>query len=247
MSKETGSRLHGLVTGRERGEEERLVVQLIVLGDSGAGKSCLLSRYAEGKFAEGFTTTIGVDFAIKTVDVDGVNVRLQLWDTAGQERFRAITASYYRVADAAMIVYDITKRSSFESLSFWLRDLWSYRSDPKNPHVPVLLVGNKSDLSEERVVEIEEAQEFASRFGLDVLETSAKLDANVHDAFVAAVRPVVQQKLRERGQYIDPHSDHSDLASASVPKNDDHKTVRPLKSSIISLDPDVNPSWNCYC
>ena len=126
---------------------------MLIIGNSGVGKSCLLLRYAENSFNENFFNTIGVDFKLKTVKHENDVIKLQIWDTAGQERFRSVTRSYYRGAAGALLVYDITSRESFNALSNWLTDARTLAS----PAIVILLVGNKKDLDGEREVEFLEA------------------------------------------------------------------------------------------
>lgn len=123
--------------------------KLLLIGDSGVGKSCLLLRFADDTYTESFISTIGVDFKIRTIDLEGKTVKLQIWDTAGQERFRTITSSYYRGAHGIIVVYDITDAESFANVRMWLKEVERYGSEG----VSKLLVGNKSDLTSKRAVE----------------------------------------------------------------------------------------------
>ncbi|KAL9253000.1 GTP-binding protein YPTM2-like protein [Drosera capensis] len=144
--------------------------KLLLIGDSGVGKSCLLLRFADDSYVESYISTIGVDFKIRTVEQDGKTIKLQIWDTAGQERFRTITSSYYRGAHGIIIVYDVTDQHSFENVKQWLSEIDRYASD----NVVKLLVGNKSDLTSNRVVSYESGKAFADEIGVPFLETSAK-------------------------------------------------------------------------
>ncbi|KAJ8478586.1 hypothetical protein OPV22_022313 [Ensete ventricosum] len=154
--------------------------KLLLIGDSSVGKSCLLLRFADDSYVDSYISTIGVDFKIRTVELDGKTVKLQIWDTAGQERFRTITSSYYRGAHGIIIVYDITEMESFNNIRQWLSEIDRYASDS----VCKLLVGNKCDLVENRVVEIEKAKAFADSLGIPFIETSAKDSINVEKAFL---------------------------------------------------------------
>lgn len=153
--------------------------KLLLIGDSGVGKSCLLLRFADDTYTESYISTIGVDFKIRTIDLDGKSVKLQIWDTAGQERFRTITSSYYRGAHGIIIVYDVTDQESFNNVKQWLHEIDRYACENVNK----LLVGNKSDLTSKKVVSTETAKEFATSLGIDFLETSAKNASNVELAF----------------------------------------------------------------
>jgi len=153
--------------------------KVLLIGDSGTGKSCLLIRFAEDIFSDNYISTIGVDFKIKTITVEGKTVKMQVWDTAGQERFRTITASYYRGSNGIIIVYDVTDRESFDHVSYWMKEIDRLAS----PDVCRLLVGNKSDLSEKRIVSTEEGQALANQHGVPFIETSAKDNQNVENLF----------------------------------------------------------------
>jgi len=155
-------------------------VKLVLIGDSGVGKSCLLLRFADDTYTESHISTIGVDFKIRTIQLDGKTIKLQIWDTAGQERFRTITSSYYRGAHGIIVVYDTTDSETFEHVKTWLHEIERYASENVNK----LLVGNKSDLTTKRQVETEAAKEFADSASIPFLETSAKNATNVEDAFM---------------------------------------------------------------
>lgn len=154
--------------------------KLLLIGDSGVGKSCLLLRFADDTYTDSYISTIGVDFKIRTVDLDTKTIKLQIWDTAGQERFRTITSSYYRGAHGIIIVYDITDKESFDNVRQWLFEIDRYASE----NVCKLLVGNKSDLGNKRAVEYESAKAFADELSIPFLETSAKNATNVEQAFL---------------------------------------------------------------
>jgi len=154
--------------------------KLLLIGDSGVGKSCLLLRFADDTYTDSYISTIGVDFKIRTVDLDTKTIKLQIWDTAGQERFRTITSSYYRGAHGIIIVYDITDKESFDNVRQWLFEIDRYASE----NVCKLLVGNKSDLANKRAVEFEAAKSFADELNIPFLETSAKNATNVEQAFL---------------------------------------------------------------
>ncbi|XP_061374288.1 ras-related protein RABD2a isoform X2 [Gastrolobium bilobum] len=162
-------------------KEYDYLFKLLLIGDSGVGKSCLLLRFADDSYIESYISTIGVDFKIRTVEQDGKTIKLQIWDTAGQERFRTITSSYYRGAHGIIIVYDVTDEESFNNVKQWLSEIDRYASDNVNK----LLVGNKSDLTANRVVSYDTAKEFADQIGIPFMETSAKDSTNVEQAFMA--------------------------------------------------------------
>jgi len=160
--------------------------KLLLIGDSGVGKSCLLLRFADDTYTESYISTIGVDFKIRTIELDGKTVKLQIWDTAGQERFRTITSSYYRGAHGIIVVYDVTDQESFSNVKQWLGEIERYAAENVNK----LLVGNKSDLVNKKVVEYSIAKEFADSLNIPFLETSAKNATNVEDAFMTMARQI---------------------------------------------------------
>uniref|UniRef100_V9LEA5 Ras-related protein Rab-1A-like protein n=1 Tax=Callorhinchus milii TaxID=7868 RepID=V9LEA5_CALMI len=155
--------------------------KLLLIGDSGVGKSCLLLRFADDTYTESYISTIGVDFKIRTIELDGKSIKLQIWDTAGQERFRTITSSYYRGAHGIIVVYDVTDQESYNNIKQWLQEIERYASENVNR----LLVGNKCDLLSKKVVDYTVAKEFADSLAVPLLETSAKNSTNVEQAFLA--------------------------------------------------------------
>ncbi|KAI7844728.1 hypothetical protein COHA_001815 [Chlorella ohadii] len=153
--------------------------KVVLIGDSGVGKSNLLSRFTRNEFSLESKSTIGVEFATRSIQVDGKTIKAQIWDTAGQERYRAITSAYYRGAVGALLVYDITKQTTFENVERWLKEL----RDHADSNIVVMLVGNKSDLRHLRSVQTEDAKAFCEREGLSFIETSALEATNVEQAF----------------------------------------------------------------
>ena len=168
----------------------------LIIGNSGVGKSCLLIRFTDDKFEEGYVTTIGVDFKIKTLEIEGKSVKLQIWDTAGQERFRNIVSTYYKGGHGIMMVYDITDLESFRYLDSWLKEIEKNAS--KN--VYKILVGNKNDMEKERKVSFEKGMEFADLHGMKFFETSAKENRNVEEAFKEMTKDIINslKKVNEK-------------------------------------------------
>uniref|UniRef100_A0A8C5QXI5 Ras-related protein Rab-43 n=1 Tax=Leptobrachium leishanense TaxID=445787 RepID=A0A8C5QXI5_9ANUR len=167
--------------GSGPGEPEYdFLFKIVLIGDAGVGKTCVVQRFKSGMFVERQGNTIGVDFTMKTVEIQGKRVKLQIWDTAGQERFRTITQSYYRSANGAIIAYDITKRKSFASVPHWIEDVQKYAGS----NIVQLLIGNKSDMQEFREVELDDAKALAEHHEIiSIIETSAKDSSNVEEAF----------------------------------------------------------------
>jgi small GTP-binding protein len=176
-------------------QEYDYVFKLVLIGDSGVGKSCLLLRFADDTYTESHISTIGVDFKIRTIQLDGKTIKLQIWDTAGQERFRTITSSYYRGAHGIIVVYDTTDADTFEHVKTWLHEIDRYASENVNK----LLVGNKSDLTSKRAVETEAAKEFAQSVSIPFLETSAKNATNVEDAFMTMASEIKKRMASTPG------------------------------------------------
>ncbi|KAJ8768110.1 hypothetical protein K2173_021050 [Erythroxylum novogranatense] len=165
--------------GRRGDEEYDYLFKVVLIGDSGVGKSNLLSRFTRNEFCLESKSTIGVEFATRTLQVEGRTVKAQIWDTAGQERYRAITSAYYRGALGALLVYDVTKPTTFENVSRWLKEL----RDHADSNIVIMLIGNKTDLKHLRAVATEDAQSYAEKEGLSFIETSALEATNVEKAF----------------------------------------------------------------
>jgi len=163
--------------------------KLLIIGDSGVGKSSLLLRFADNTFTGSYITTIGVDFKIRTIEADGEKVKLQIWDTAGQERFRTITSTYYRGTHGVIVVYDVTNNETFGNVKRWLHEI-----DQNCDLVNRILVGNKNDDASRKVVSTEDAQRFADQMDIQLFETSAKDNINVEEMFTAITRMVLRSK-----------------------------------------------------
>lgn len=179
--------------------------KLLLIGNSAVGKSSLLLRFSDNIFNESFLPTIGVDFKIRTFDLTGKTVKLQIWDTAGQERFKTITSSYYKGAHGIILTYDITDKQSFKDIENWLTEVEKFA----NENVIKLLVGNKSDLESSRQVKFEEGKEFADSLGIQFIETSAKNSSNVEKAFFT-----LANEIKGRVQKVSDNSDTNKKQSA---------------------------------
>ncbi|KAK9714027.1 hypothetical protein RND81_06G066500 [Saponaria officinalis] len=175
------------------------LIKLLLIGDSGVGKSCLLLRFSDGSFTTSFITTIGIDFKIRTIELDGKRIKLQIWDTAGQERFRTITTAYYRGAMGIFLVYDVTDESSFNNIRNWIRNIEQHASDNVNK----ILVGNKADMDEsKRAVPTAKGQALADEYGIKFFETSAKTNLNVEEVFFSIGRDI-KQRLAESDSKVE--------------------------------------------
>lgn len=176
-------------------------VKAILVGDTQVGKSCIMIRFVENSFRDHQSTTIGVDFGTRVLNIEGTNVKVHIWDTAGQEKFKSITRSFYRGAAIAFVVLDVTARKSFENVQAWLQDVLTYGDRPV-----VVLVSNKTDL-DRREVTSEEVSILASCYGFSHVEVSARTGVNVDHAFAMAVARVLQAAREnpndvQRGVYI---------------------------------------------
>ncbi|GFP86238.1 RAS-related protein raba6b [Phtheirospermum japonicum] len=184
----------------------------VLVGDSAVGKSNLLSRFAKNEFCLESKPTIGVKFAYRNIRVGDKIIKAQIWDTAGQERFRAITSSYYRGALGALLVYDVTRRPTFESLRKWLKELREYGS----PDMVIVVVGNKSDLVGSRVVNLEDGQCLAQLENLSFMETSAKENLNVEEAFLQMINRIYEITCHKKSLEGNKVSDEAIKTSAQT-------------------------------
>lgn len=166
-----------------------MIMKLLLVGDSGVGKSCLLLRFVEDKFNPSFITTIGIDFKIRTIESKGKKIKLQVWDTAGQERFRTITTAYYRGAMGIVLIYDVTDARTFENVENWFQTVTQHANDDAQ----IFLVGNKSDDEENRQVSREQGQALALKLDIPFLEASAKTNENVDSVFYE-LASIIQDK-----------------------------------------------------
>nr|XP_046249977.1 ras-related protein Rab-19 isoform X1 [Scatophagus argus] len=217
------SHLPGQSAAPEIEDSFDFLFKIILVGDSDVGKTCVVQSFKSGIFIEKQQNTIGVDFTVRTVDIDGKKVKMQVWDTAGQERFRTITQSYYRSAHGAMVAYDITRRTTFESVPHWIREVEQYGA----ASVLLILIGNKSDLHAERQVLFEDACTLAENNSvLAALETSAKEAQNVEAAFILMARELLarngmnmtEESLQDSPQFMLSDSSHPVQGTVSSDK-----------------------------
>ena len=188
------------------GADPDFLLKIVLIGESGVGKTNLLSRFSRDQFNPNSKTTIGVEFATKTFKVEDKNVKVQIWDTAGQERYKAITSAYYRGEVGTMLLYDITSSLPFSTLERWLKEL----RENADPNIIVMLVGNKSDLTEYRSISREDGMNFAKLQDFLFLETSAKTSENVNKSFSTLIFHIVHR-------YANTGFDESDKKDASFP------------------------------
>ncbi|XP_059181419.1 ras-related protein Rab-19-like [Centropristis striata] len=212
--------------GPEHDDSFDFLFKIILIGDSNVGKTCVVQNFKSGIFSERQQNTIGVDFTVRTVDIEGKRVKMQVWDTAGQERFRTITQSYYRSAHGAIIAYDITRRPTFDSVTHWIKEVELYGAT----NVVLVLIGNKCDLEQERQVTFEEACNLAKeKEVLAALETSAKESQNVEEAFIM----MAKELLSRNGLNVQP----GDLESTNTPRLLLRSNSRPVNGTVGAYTP----------
>ncbi|KAF1374969.1 hypothetical protein PFLUV_G00234540 [Perca fluviatilis] len=199
--------------------------RLLMLGDSGVGKTCVLRRFTESEFDPSHISTIGVDFKMKTLELDGIRVRVQIWDTAGQERYHTITKQYYRRAQGIIFVYDITSESSFQHLVKWASDVDEYAQDK----VQRILVGNKCDEELRRQVTKDQGNKLAETYGMEFFETSAFNSMNICESFTRVTELVLQAHKRDMDNLLGSLDDYLEKAvleeeESEGTDNNAHKT-----------------------
>eukprot|EP00755_Sulcionema_specki_P038742 Sspe_Gene.111460::Locus_93545_Transcript_1_1_Confidence_1.000_Length_810::g.111460::m.111460 len=192
-----------------------LLLKIIIVGDTNTGKSCLLHRFIHHRFMEESAHTIGVEFGSKILDHYGKSLKLQVWDTAGQERYRSVTRSYYRGAVGCLLVYDVTKRETFENVKRWLEDVRVLAGK----ETVVMVVGNKKDLADEgrREVTHVEASFLAQQEGVMLFETSAKNGEYVEEAFIKVARSAAKKMVEAREEGHEEPADSVAIGSSTRP------------------------------
>ncbi|XP_022644748.1 ras-related protein Rab-11B-like [Varroa jacobsoni] len=214
-------------------DEYDYLFKVVLIGDSGVGKSNLLSRFTRNEFNLESKSTIGVEFATRSIQVEGKTVKAQIWDTAGQERYRAITSAYYRGAVGALLVYDIAKHTTYENVERWLKEL----RDHADHHIVIMLVGNKNDLRHLRAVPTDEAKAFAERNNLSFIETSALDSTNVETAFQQILTDIYHIVSRKQ------MANDSDTDAASQLKSENDKITIPSNGD--RREPGTSNSRKC--
>jgi Ras-related protein Rab-1A len=175
----------------EQQNKYEYIFKIILIGSSSVGKSSILQRYIQKVFNESYSCTIGVDFFMKSLDIGDKSIKLQLWDTAGTEKFRSITTGYYRGANAAFVVFDLTSKPTFDCLDEWIQNYYKYSNPDSEKNV--VLIGNKSDLVNRREVNEEDIEKFANNNNLMYFETSAKDGKNIDECFYFIAEKLLKQ------------------------------------------------------
>lgn len=188
-----------------------ILIKLLLIGDSGVGKSCLLLRFCQDEFTPSFINTIGIDFKLRNLEIDGKLAKVQIWDTAGQERFKTITTAYYRTAMGFMLVYDVTDPNSFENVRNWYNNI----KENARENVQIVLVGNKNDIPDKRQVTYEQGQALGQELGVPFLETSAKTADSVEEAFTTLARLVKDNVDTESAAEAQQHVNVKDSSSGT--------------------------------
>ena len=197
--------------------EPKIIVKLLLLGDSSVGKTSIIIKYISNKFMDTNIATLGVDYMDKTVDYNNLKVFLQIWDTSGEEKFRSITRNFYRNADGLLVVFDLTCKESFNHVKNWINEAKEHKNDIKT-----ILVGNKLDLEDEREVDKETALKFAEKNNLKYLETSAKNGKNINNSFKEMIALILNDKTEKEIKKEFTKSD----SSISINSGKDEKKIK---------------------
>eukprot|EP00475_Leptophrys_vorax_P028276 TRINITY_DN4085_c0_g1_i3.p2 TRINITY_DN4085_c0_g1~~TRINITY_DN4085_c0_g1_i3.p2 ORF type:complete len:237 (-),score=82.33 TRINITY_DN4085_c0_g1_i3:416-1126(-) len=197
------SRLVGTMTSLGDGHRKKILLKVIILGDSGSGKTELMNRYVRDKFSKQYKATIAADFLTKDIEVDGRMVTMQIWDTAGQERFQSLGVAFYRGADACVLVYNVADAKSFDNLESWMDEFLTQASPRNQDTFPFVVVGNKPDLEADRQVPFSKAQSWcAKKNKIPCFETSIKTAENIEQAFLTVARSALEQEQEPEPIYI---------------------------------------------
>ena len=212
-------------------EEYSMIFKMILIGDSGVGKTNILNRYINNTFSETTKSTVGVELGTKVEEYNNTKIKVQIWDTAGQERYKSITKTYYKGAKGALIVYDITKKDSFKNIDKWIQDLREFGEDD----AAILIVGNKSDLEESREVTTDEVKKKAEVYKMAYCETSALKSKNINYAFQTLIK-LVAEKMENKKNEENKYGNQSNVISTGVS----------LETKIIAAD-NRPKNKNRYC
>ena len=209
-------------SSRSSSSSDDISLKILILGDSSVGKTTLLLKYVDGYFPTVYVATIGVEYKIKRININGIDISLQIWDTAGQERFRGITKNFMKGADGIIYAYDITKKSSFESLKNWI-----FQSEEATEGFKKIIIGNKIDLEKERQVTEESLNKFCQSRNIKGMEVSAKNDVNVSECFETLAKLIIEGKSKE--QLIERYSEARRSRGKSVISKSSHKSKNKKK------------------
>ena len=174
-------------------EEFDLIFKIVIIGDSGVGKTNLIGRYLKNEYKEDSKATVGVEFGEKKYEINGLKIKAQIWDTAGQERYRAITSMYYKGAKGGLIVFDLSSKSTFQNVEKWFNKI----KKTADPTINLILIGNKSDLKDKRQISTEEGENKAKEMNVAYLETSALNADNVDKAFDLLIQEITKKMKKE--------------------------------------------------
>ena len=205
-------------------EEYEMMIKVILIGDSGVGKTNIMSKFLKNQFLEDSKATVGVEFGSKLFIQQGHKIKAQIWDTAGQEKYKAITSAYYKGSKGALVIYDITQKETFANIEKWVNDL-KCKGDPK---ITIIIIGNKNDLEEKRQISKEQGEEKAKSFGCAFLETSAFSGDNIEKAFEMMVKEIYDKFTSDIGgddeEELDNNEKGEDLKLENVnPDNNEKK------------------------
>ena len=205
-------------------EEYEMMIKVILIGDSGVGKTNIMSKFLKNQFLEDSKATVGVEFGSKLFIQQGHKIKAQIWDTAGQEKYKAITSAYYKGSKGALVIYDITQKETFANIEKWVNDL-KCKGDPK---ITIIIIGNKNDLEEKRQISKEQGEEKAKSFGCAFLETSAFSGDNIEKAFEMMVKEIYDKFTSDIGgddeEELDNNEKGEDLKLEKVnPDNNEKK------------------------
>ncbi len=205
-------------------EEYEMMIKVILIGDSGVGKTNIMSKFLKNQFLEDSKATVGVEFGSKLFIQQGHKIKAQIWDTAGQEKYKAITSAYYKGSKGALVIYDITQKETFANIEKWVNDL-KCKGDPK---ITIIIIGNKNDLEEKRQISKEQGEEKAKSFGCAFLETSAYSGDNIEKAFEMMVKEIYDKFTSDIGgddeEELDSNEKGEDLKLENVnPDNNEKK------------------------
>ena len=181
-----------MVDKEDKNDNNEINLKILILGDSSVGKTSLLLQYADGYFPTIYVATIGIEYKVKKININGADINLQIWDTAGEERFRSITQNYMKGADGILYVFDITQKSSFDNLKTWIR-----QSEEITEGFKKIIVGNKSDLENERRIQKETVQKFCDERNIKGIEVSAKMGTKVSEAFETLAKLIIGDKSKD--------------------------------------------------